>query len=85
MGRTRDEMRPIAAVEPEDVQDPTGCGDAFRAGLIHGLLNDLDLVTCCRIGSVMGAIKVAVQGPQNHAPTRDEIEQRFFETYGYRF
>ena len=75
----------IEPTEPDDVQDPTGCGDAFRSGLIYGLLNDLDLVTCCRIGSVMGAIKVAVQGPQNHAPTRDEIEQRFFETYGYRF
>ena len=47
------------------------------SGLIYGLLNDLDLVTCCRIGSVMGAIKVAVQGPQNHNPTLDEIEDRF--------
>jgi adenosine kinase len=83
--RTRDGVRTIEAVTPEDVQDPTGCGDAFRGGLIHGLLNDLDLVTCCRIGSVMGAIKVAQQGPQNHTPTMDEIEQRFFDSYGYRF
>jgi adenosine kinase len=83
--RTRDGLRTIEAVTPEDVQDPTGCGDAFRGGLIHGLLNDLDLVTCCRIGSVMGAIKVAQQGPQNHTPTMDEIEQRFFDSYGYRF
>ena len=83
--RTRDDLHTIAAVAPEDVQDPTGCGDAFRAGLIHGLLNDLDLITCCRIGSLMGAIKVAVQGPQNHSPTMDEIEQRFFESFGYRF
>jgi adenosine kinase len=83
--RTRDGLRTIEAVTPEDVQDPTGCGDAFRGGLIHGLLNDLDLVTCCRIGSVMGAIKVAQQGPQNHTPTMDEIQQRFFDSYGYRF
>jgi len=83
--RTRDDVHTIAAVDPDDVQDPTGCGDAFRAGLIHGLLNDLDLITCCRIGSVMGAIKVAQQGPQNHAPTLDDIQQRFFEAYGYRF
>jgi len=67
------------------VKDPTGCGDAYRAGLIHGLQNDLDLVTTCRIGSVMGAIKVACQGPQNHVPDMAEIEQRFFEAYGYRF
>jgi adenosine kinase len=83
--RTRDDVHTVAAVEPEDVQDPTGCGDAFRAGLIHGLLNDLDLITCCRIGSVMGSIKVARQGPQNHNPTADEINQRFVESFGYRF
>jgi adenosine kinase len=83
--RTRDGERAIAAVEPDDVKDPTGCGDAFRAGLLYGLLNDLDLVTCCRIGSVMGAIKVAQLGPQNHNPTFDEIQQRFFDAYGYRF
>jgi adenosine kinase len=83
--RTRDGERAISAVEPDDVKDPTGCGDAFRAGLLYGLLNDLDLVTCCRIGSVMGAIKVAQLGPQNHNPTFDEIQQRFFDAYGYRF
>jgi adenosine kinase len=83
--RTRDGLTEIGAVEPDDVLDPTGCGDAFRAGLIHGLLNDLDLVTCCRIGSVLGAIKVAQQGPQNHMPGFDEIQQRFLDAYGYRF
>jgi adenosine kinase len=83
--RTREGERTIGAVEPEDVKDPTGCGDAFRSGLLYGLLNDLDLTTCCRIGSVMGAIKVAQLGPQNHKPTFDEIQQRFFDAYGYRF
>jgi adenosine kinase len=83
--RTREEELEIDPVEPDDVQDPTGCGDAFRAGLIYGLLNDLDLVTCCRIGAVMGAIKVAVQGPQNHQPSPDEIGDRFFAAYGYRY
>jgi len=83
--RTREGEREIGAIEPDDVQDPTGCGDAFRSGLLYGLLNDLDLTTCCRIGSVMGAIKVAELGPQNHKPTLDEIQQRFFDAYGYRF
>jgi adenosine kinase len=83
--RTREGQREIGAVEPEDVRDPTGCGDAFRSGLLYGLLNDLDLTTCCRIGSVMGAIKVAQLGPQNHKPTFDEIQQRFFDAFGYRF
>jgi adenosine kinase len=83
--RTREGEEVIGPVTPDDVQDPTGCGDAFRAGLIYGLLNDLDLVTACRIGSVMGAIKVAQQGPQNHNPTFEDIQERFFGTYGYRF
>ncbi|NNK37088.1 MAG: carbohydrate kinase family protein, partial [Xanthomonadales bacterium] len=85
MLRSRDGETEIGVVRPDDVQDPTGCGDAFRSGLLHGLLNDLDLVTCCRIGSVMGAIKVAQQGPQNHNPTFDEIQDRFFDAFGYRF
>jgi len=75
----------IESVKPTAVLDPTGCGDAYRAGLIYGLLNDLDLVTACRIGSVMGALKVAVQGPQNHAPTLDEIEVCFKNAFGYSF
>jgi adenosine kinase len=83
--RTRDGEQEIGVVKADVVNDPTGCGDAFRSGLLYGLLNDLDLVTMCRIGSVMGAIKIAHQGPQNHNPTRDEIEDRFFEAYGYRF
>jgi adenosine kinase len=82
---TRGEETTVSAVVADAIKDPTGCGDAYRAGLIHGLLNDLDLVTTCRIGSVMGAIKIAHQGPQNHTPAMAEIEQRFFEAYGYRF
>jgi len=83
--RTREGQENISPAEPDDVQDPTGCGDAFRAGLIYGLLNNLDLVTACRIGAVMGAIKVARQGPQNHKPTIEDIQERFSGTYGYRF
>jgi adenosine kinase len=75
----------IESVKPTAILDPTGCGDAYRAGLIYGLLNNLDLVTACRIGSVMGAIKVAVQGPQNHAPTLGEIVDCFQKAYGYSF
>jgi len=82
---TRDGHDRIKAAEPDKVLDPTGCGDAYRAGLIHGILNDFDLVTSARIGAVMGAIKIAEQGPQNHKPSLNEIEQRFFEAYGYRF
>ena len=83
--RTRDGEREISPAKPDYIQDPTGCGDAYRSGLLYGLLNDLDLVTMSRIGSVMGAIKIAHQGPQNHNPAFDEIEDRFFDAYGYRF
>ncbi|HET6564340.1 MAG TPA: carbohydrate kinase family protein [Xanthomonadales bacterium] len=82
---SQDEHTRVEAAGAESIQDPTGCGDAYRAGLLHGILNDFDLVTTCRIGSVMGAIKIAHKGPQNHKPSMDEIEQRFFDAYGYRF
>lgn len=82
---TSDEEQTIAAAGADTIKDPTGCGDAFRAGLTYALLNDYDLVTAARLGSVMGAIKIEHQGPQNHTPTTAEIEQRFFEAYGYRY
>ena len=82
---TGDEEKHIAPADADAVKDPTGCGDAFRAGLIHALLNDYDLVTGARLGCLMGAIKIAHQGPQNHKPSMEEIEQRFFDAYGYRF
>ena len=68
-----------------DVVDPTGCGDAFRAGMLFGLTRDMDWTTIGRLSSLMGAIKIASQGGQNHAPTLDEIKDRFFKAYGYRF
>jgi len=82
---TRTGEEHIEVVKSAKILDPTGCGDAYRSGLIYGLLNDLDLVTSCRIGSVMGALKVAVQGPQNHAPTMDEIVECFQNAFGYSF
>jgi adenosine kinase len=75
----------IETVKPSAILDPTGCGDAYRSGLLYGLLNNLDLTTGCRIGSVMGALKVAVQGPQNHMHTLEEIVERFKQAYGYSF
>ncbi len=79
----REEM--IESVKPVVIKDPTGCGDAYRAGLIYGLQNDLDMVTSCRIGAVMGTLKIAVQGPQNHVHTLDEIVDRFQNAFGYSF
>ena len=63
------------------IVDPTGCGDAYRAGLIHGLLHDLDWQTTGRVASLMGAIKIESRGPQNHHFTRHEFERRFFDNF----
>ncbi len=75
----------IACVTADRLLDPTGCGDAFRAGLMYGITNDMDWPTTGRLASVMGAIKIAHQGGQNHTPSREEIEQRFQQAFGYRF
>ncbi len=82
---TKDGEQHIEPVVPTDILDPTGCGDAYRGGLIYGMQSNLELATACRIGSVMGALKIAVQGPQNHWHTLDEIAARFEEAYGYSF
>jgi adenosine kinase len=74
---------PLARVD--SIKDPTGCGDAYRAGLLYGLLNGLDWKTIGRIASLMGAIKIESHGTQNHAFTMDEFIDRFKENFGYRF
>ncbi len=62
--------------------DPTGCGDAYRAGLLHGLLQGLDWEPTGRIASLMGAIKIEARGTQNHRFTLEEFEQRFAASFG---
>ncbi|MES2500758.1 MAG: carbohydrate kinase family protein [Pseudomonadota bacterium] len=64
----------VPCVRAEKVVDPTGCGDAYRAGLLYGIANGWDWLTCGRLASTMGAIKIASRGGQNHQPTRIEIE-----------
>lgn len=79
---TADSEYQIPAAKPASVEDPTGCGDAYRAGLLYGLLNDLDWETTGRIASLMGAIKIERHGTQNHSFSRDEFEQRFKASFG---
>lgn len=74
----------ISAAPVREVIDPTGCGDAFRAGLLYGIVNGLDWETTGRLASLMGAIKIESRGGQNHAPSRMVIETRFAESFGYR-
>jgi len=72
----------IPAVEAEAVVDPTGCGDAYRAGLLYGIAKGWDWETTGRLASLMGAIKVAYRGPQNHKPSQDEIADRYSKAFG---
>src|ERR1700722_157340 len=72
----------IPSATPSAVVDPTGCGDAYRAGLIHGLLHGLDWETIGRTASLMGAIKIESRGPQNHRFTRTEFDQRYRDNFG---
>jgi adenosine kinase len=74
----------IPCVEPGEIVDPTGCGDAFRAGLLYGLAQDWDWETTGRLASLLGSIKIARRGGQNHRFTRDEIAERYRDAFGTR-
>ncbi len=66
--------------KPEAVVDPTGCGDAFRAGFLAEYLKGSGYSSCMALGSVMGAFAVSRSGGQNHRPTRQEVHQKL-ESY----
>jgi adenosine kinase len=74
----------IPCVKADAVLDPTGCGDAYRAGLLHGIANGWDWASSGRLASVMGSIKIASRGGQNHKPTKADIESRYAEAFGTR-
>jgi adenosine kinase len=73
----------VPAARAEAVVDPTGCGDAYRAGLMMGMLKGCDWPTCGRLAGLLGAIKIAHRGGQNHRFTWDEVAARFQDEYGY--
>lgn len=75
----------IPAVAVKDPKDPTGCGDAYRAGLIVGLLNGYPLDLCAKIGSTTASFAVEYYGTQNHYFSLEEFNQRLFDTYGFSF
>jgi len=75
----------IPAVAVPKVADPTGCGDAYRAGLLYGLEKGYDLPIAAKIASLMGAIKISHLGPQGHAFTQDWFLARLFEVLAKGF
>ncbi|MDD5298033.1 MAG: carbohydrate kinase family protein [Rhodocyclaceae bacterium] len=72
----------IPTVQAAEELDPTGCGDAYRSGLLYGIANGMDWDQAGRLASLMGSIKIASRGGQNHAPSRDEIGARYREAFG---
>jgi adenosine kinase len=72
----------IPSVPPARVVDPTGCGDAYRAGLLYGMAQGYDWPTTGRLASLLGSIKVASRGAQNHQLSRDEIGARYRTAFG---
>jgi adenosine kinase len=73
------QVAPVAAAE---IKDPTGCGDAYRAGLLLAMAKGLPLMQGAQLGSVLGSIKIAVQGCQNHRPGMAEIRSSYEAHYG---
>jgi adenosine kinase len=73
----------IPAANAMRVVDPTGCGDAYRAGLIFGLMKGMDLATTGRIASLMGALKIESLGPQNHRFSYEQFAEQFRQQFGY--
>jgi len=79
---TQDQRIDIPVAGAPDVVDPTGCGDAYRGGLLYGLLHGLDWETTGRIAALMGAIKIQHHGTQNHGFEADEFRQLFRDVFG---
>jgi len=82
--RAKGQQIEVPCVKPSAVVDPTGCGDAYRAGLLYGIANGIDWPLTGRLASLIGSIKIANRGGQNHRFTRDEIGERFREAFGTR-
>ena len=73
----------IPTPKPTAVVDPTGCGDAYRAGLLYGIQQGWDWETTGRLASLMGSIKIASRGGQNHVLSRSEIMAQFEQHFGF--
>lgn len=78
---TRDHEYDIPTAQISKISDPTGCGDAYRAGLLFSLMHNIDLETAGRIASLCGAIKIEQIGPQNHNFTLPEFKKRYHDTF----
>ena len=75
---------PIPAAKPTAVVDPTGCGDAYRAGILYGISQGWDWEKTGGLASVMGSLKIGSRGGQNHAVNHETVGALYFKTFGSR-
>jgi adenosine kinase len=80
---TKNHRIDIPCAKAAQLADPTGCGDAYRAGLLYGLMHGMDWKTTGRIASLLGTIKMESIGPQNHRFERQQFDDRFNAAFGY--
>jgi len=72
----------IPAVKPHAIVDPTGCGDAYRAGLLYGIAQGWDWQHTGQFASVLGSLKIASRGGQNHVVNRDTVAALYSKAFG---
>ncbi|MCK5355683.1 MAG: carbohydrate kinase family protein [Methyloprofundus sp.] len=75
----------IPSAQARQLSDPTGCGDAYRAGLLFGIMNEYDWEITGRIASLLGSIKIEHHGTQNHSFTMEQFKARYQESFGGSF
>jgi len=80
---TQEKRYEIPTAKPTSIKDPTGCGDAYRAGLLYGLMNHMDWETTGRLASLMGTINIEHNGTQNHSFDKDELGEWFKDNFDY--
>ncbi|MEM7017792.1 MAG: carbohydrate kinase family protein [Pseudomonadota bacterium] len=78
---TKDAQHDIPIAPAAELKDPTGCGDAYRSGLLYGLMQGFDWPITGRIAALMGAIKIEQPGTQNHSFSMDQFRQRFVDSF----
>lgn len=71
----------IEAIKPQEIVDPTGAGDAWRAGFLAGLEKGFDLQTCGQMGSVASVYAIEHYGTQEHVFTKEEFAKRYRQNY----
>jgi len=72
----------IPAVRPDQLVDPTGCGDAYRAGLLYGIGQGLGWQRTGRLASLLGSLKITARGGQNHTFSRDTVAALYEQSFG---